>query len=177
MASFLRVHRHRIETDIREENNRGSGDHTQRFAAFSGCAKQRVAKETHAGITEWREGVPVGGIDEKGADADDHQNDHQLYCHHDRVEGSALLDSFYQDNGQDQRNKNSGKIKVRSGCDETGMSAAFADAQAVVEWRRPEDCRNLRGYLRKTFVEYRNELLEVSRPAVCHGCRADGVFE
>ena len=75
IAGLLGVGRDRIEADVGEEDDRGAGQHADRFAAGPGLAEHGVAEEAEPAQAERREGMPVGRIHVERADADHEEND------------------------------------------------------------------------------------------------------
>ena len=121
--------------------------------------------------------MPVGLFDKEHADADHHQHDDQFDRDHQRVEGSTLFDTFHQNHGENESDQHRRQIEIRSGGDKSGVRASCSDADTVVDRRRMEDERDLRGYPRKALVKYGNEFLKVRRPAVRDRGGPDRVFE
>ncbi len=81
----------RVEADVRKERQRRAGPD----AVKSGG----------------RERVPVGGLHELGADADERRHQHQLQRHHRRVEARALAHADHQQHGQQRDNQRGRQVE------------------------------------------------------------------
>src|SRR4029077_9513086 len=156
--------RNRVKSDIGEENNGRSGQHSHRLPAGPTLSQYRMPKETEPAQTKRRERMPIRWMHIKTSYNDHEENDREFQNHDRGVYAGALVDTLYQNRGDNQSNRNRGKIEPRAGqCEVTC-------AQIVIKWSVGKD-------FRQSKVEEAQEILKIVGPAVRHRGRSHGVLQ